>query len=228
MINYLRSRVAASPGMPLADLLAETTRHGLTGDCIYAAIVTGQIYVNLSAAPLAEPERARVYFDESNARLYQDTGRHAASTPPPTPPHFSAGSALNWDGKTWEVVNQGKSQTWLKDDAGSVISLSEQTLSNLLAQGSAQVVAVPSVASAPGGETAEELLARASAADLAEANRRYALLSAYRAGGWNSEMGVSARTLRRWEAGARQAEAIYQCGFIGLLPHDQILGQSQA
>ena len=123
--------------------------------------------------------------DESNARLYQETGRHAASTLPSAPPHFSAGSVLTWDGKTWEVVNQGKSQTWLKDDAGSVISLSEQTLSNLLAQGSAQVVAVPAVTSAPGGETAQELLAWASAADLAEANRRHALLSAYRAGGWN-------------------------------------------
>jgi putative transposase len=83
MIAYLRSRAAASPGAPLADLLAETTRHGLTGDCIYTAIVTGQIYINLSAAPLAEPERARVYFDESTARLYQESGRHAASTPKP-------------------------------------------------------------------------------------------------------------------------------------------------
>ena len=224
MIDYLRSRVAASPGTPLANLLAEITRHGLTGDCIYTAIVTGQIYVDLSAAPLAEPERARVYFDESTARLYQETGRHAASTPPAAPPHFSAGSVLNWDGKTWEVVNQGKSQTWLKDDGGSVISLSEQTLSNLLAQGSAQVVAVPAVASASGGETAQDLLARASATDLAEANRRHALLSAYRAGGWNPEMGVSARTLRRWEASARQAEAIYQCGFIGLLPEIKFSG----
>src|SRR5262249_49026535 len=73
MVDYLRSRVAASPGTPLADLLSETMRHGLTGDCVYAAIVTGQIYVDLSAAPLAEPERVRVYFDESNARLYQET-----------------------------------------------------------------------------------------------------------------------------------------------------------
>jgi putative transposase len=224
MIDYLRSRVATAPGTPLAELLAETIGHGITGDCIYIAIVTGQIYVDLSAAPLAEPERVRVYFDEANASLYQETGRHAVRTRPSTPPRFSAGSLLNWDGKSWEVVNQGESQTWLKDDAGAVISLTEQTLSNLLAQGSAQVIAASPADPTPDGESAKEFLSQASASDLAEANRRYALLSAYRASGWNPEMGVSARTLRRWEAGVRQAEAIYQCGFVGLLPQIKLSG----
>jgi putative transposase len=224
MIDYLRSRVAASPGTPLAELLAETIGRGITSDCLYTAIVTGQIYVDLSAAPLAEPERVRVYFDEANARLYQDTGRHAVAAGPSTPPRFSAGGILNWDGKSWEIVNRGGSQTWLKDDAGSVISLTEQTLSNLLAQGSAQVLAACSAGSASNGESAKEFLSQASASDLAEANRRYALLSAYRAGGWNQEMGVSERTLRRWEASVRQAEASYQCGFVGLLPQIKLSG----
>jgi hypothetical protein len=99
-----------------------------------------------------------------------------------------------------------------------VISLSEQTLLLLLAQGSAQVIAAPSATDAPDGKSAKELLARASAVDLAEANRRYAILLASRASGWNPELGVSRRTLRRWKAKVRQAEAVHQCGYAGILP----------
>jgi transposase InsO family protein len=224
MIDYLRARAAATPGRALSEFLAETSRNGLSGDCLYIAIVTDQIYVDLRAVPLAEPERVRVYFDEASARLYQDTGRHASPFLPSPPSGLSAGGLLNWDGKAWEIVNQGESKIWLKDDAGSVISLSEQTLSNLLSQGSAQVLAAPSAASEPEGKSAKELLDRASAADLAEANRRYAILTAYRAGGWNQELGVTVRTLQRWEAGVRQAEAVYQCGYAGLLPQIKLSG----
>jgi len=224
IVDYLRSRVAAKPGTALSELLAEATDHGIASDCLYVAIVTDRVYVDLRAAPLAEPDHVRVYFDEASARLYQDTGRHPSPFLPSIQPRTLAGSLLNWDGKAWEVVNQGDSQTWLKDEAGSVISFSEQTLSLLLAQGSAQVVAARSAADAIEGKSAKELLARASAADLAEANRRYAILTAYRAGGWNQGLGVSARTLRRWEAGMRLAEAVYQCGYAGLLPEKKLSG----
>ncbi len=223
-LDHLRSRVAAKPGTPLAELLIEAADHGIASDCIYIAIVTDRIYVDLRAAPLAEPERVRVYFDEASARLYQDTGRHCSPFLPSIPPGLSAGSLLDGDGKAWEIVNQGDSQTWLKDDTGSVISLSEQTLSLLLAQGSARVIAAPSAADAPDGESAKELLAGASASDLAEANRRYAILTAYRAGGWNQGLGVSPRTLRRWQARVRQAEAVYRCGYAGLLPEKKLSG----
>jgi transposase InsO family protein len=218
MIDYLRSRAVATPGRALSEFLAETSHNGLSGDCIYIAIVTDQIFVDLRAVPLAEPERVRVYFDETSARLYRDTGRHPSPFLPPTLPNPSVSGLLNWDGKAWEIVNRGESNIWLKDDAGSVISLSEQTLSNLLSQGSARVVSAPSLASETDSASAKELLARASAADLAEANRRYAILMAYRAGGWNQELGVTMRTIQRWEADVRQAEAVYQCGYAGLLP----------
>ncbi len=224
MTDYLRSRAAATPGRALSEFLVETSRNGLSGDCLYIAIVTDQIHVDLRAAPLAEPERVRVYFDEASARLYRETGRHPSPFLPSPPPNPSGGGHLNWDGKAWEIVNQGESNIWLKDEAGSVISLSEQTLSSLLSQGSARIVGASSATDAPDSNSAKELLARASAADLAEANRRYAILTAYRAGGWNQELGVTMRTLQRWEAGVRQAEAIYQCGYAGLLPQIRLSG----
>jgi putative transposase len=202
MINYLRSRAAATPGRALSEFLEETSRNGLSGDCIYFAIVTDQIYVDLRAAQLAETERMHVYFDEASARLYRDTGRHISLFLPSARSSPSASSLLNWDGKLWEIVNRGESSAWLKDEAGSVISLSEQTLSNLLSQGSAQVVSAPSLASETDSKSANEFLARASAADLAEANRRYAILTSYHAGGWNQKLGVTMRTIQRWEATA--------------------------
>jgi hypothetical protein len=218
MTDCLRSRAAATPGRSLSEYLEETSRNGLSGDCIYIAIVTDQLYVDLREAPLAEPERVRVYFDQAGAGLYRETGRHPSPLPPSLPGGLPASGLLDWDGKSWEIVNRGQSQVWLKDSAGSVIALSEQTLSNLLSQGSARVIAAPSAATETDFKTVKELLAGASAADLAEANRRYAILSAYRAGGWNQELGVTARTLQRWEADVRQARARYQCGYAGLLP----------
>jgi putative transposase len=224
MSDYLRSRAAATPGRLLSEYLEETRRNGLSGDCIYIAIVTDQIYVDLREAPLAEPERVRIYFDQVSASLYRETGRHRSLSPCSLPAGLPASGLLDWDGKAWEVVNRGQSQLWLKDEAGAVIALSEQSLSNLLSQGSARVIAAPSSGAESEIKRTEELLASASAADLAEANRRYAILSAYRAGGWNQELGVSARTLQRWEADVRQAEARYQCGYAGLLPQTKHSG----
>lgn len=174
--------------------------------------------MDLRAVPLAEPKRVQVYFDEASARLYRDTGRHPSPLLPQTQFNPSRSSLLNWDGKAWEIVNRGESNIWLKDDAGSVISLSEQTLSNLLSQGSANFISAPSPASETDSRSAKELLAQSSAADMAEANRRYAILTAYRADGWNQELGVTLRTIQRWEADVRLAEAVYQCGYAGLLP----------
>jgi transposase InsO family protein len=53
---------------------------------------------------------------------------------------------------------------------------------------------------------------------LQEANRRTDILLAYRRGGLLKDYTVPERTLQRWEALRREAEAKYSCGFIGLIP----------
>ena len=223
-VEYLRSLVAMQPGVWLSELLIEANQRSITSDCVYIAVVTGQLYTDLTAAALAQPERVRVYCDQTTAGLYQNSGRHGVSPLLPTAAKLSEGSFLTWDGKTWEIINQGDSSTWLKDDSGSVISLSAQVLSALFAQGSAQLAATARGTPLTDGQPAKELLAAASPADLTVANHRYTLLSAYRAAGWNRELGVSRRTLQRWEASARRAESHYRCGFVGLLPNRRLSG----
>jgi transposase InsO family protein len=62
-------------------------------------------------------------------------------------------------------------------------------------------------------------LARASPADLREANRRHTIVTPHLAGRAVIPGTASARTIRRWLARGHAAERIHGSGYIGLLPH---------
>lgn len=66
-------------------------------------------------------------------------------------------------------------------------------------------------------------LLEASPAALAEAHRRFTLLTALRAGQSPPEL-PPARTLRRWFAAYQHAETTVGMGFVGLLPRTQLRG----
>jgi hypothetical protein len=142
--------VEEQPGLHLDALVGQLTNASVVDD-IYELIARNRIYVDLHAAPLAEPERVRVFRDADLARAYELVGMQA-----PAKGHLS-------------------------------------------------------------GE-AHGQLARASPAELREANRRYAILAPYLAGMPVGHSGTPARTIRDWLARWRTAERIHGCGFAGLLP----------
>ena len=63
--DRVRALVALQPGITLAELIAQATPG--TADDVYLLILTAALFVNLEAAPLAEPERLAVYYDEQAA-----------------------------------------------------------------------------------------------------------------------------------------------------------------
>jgi putative transposase len=64
--DAVRSRVRDEPGLLLRDLLSQE----IPSDAIYTMIAAEQLYVDVSAAPLAEPERVHVFCDEETARAW--------------------------------------------------------------------------------------------------------------------------------------------------------------
>jgi len=223
------SRVAAQPGLSLQAIL-QSIQHAdgrAAHDDIYTLIATERVYVDLRAAPLAEPERVHVFFDEASSRAYaliRDAERRASSLPVGQAGYLDVapGVAVDWDGRRWTVVNIGTTQMTLVSESGKLIELPHATFEELVKQNRLTTWN----GSAPAGLAAsvQELLAQASPADLEEANRRYAIIAPRLIGQPMGAATTPDRTVRHWLANWRKAESLYGNGYVGLLPQRQKSG----
>src|SRR5258708_3130769 len=75
-VTCFQSLAATRPGISLATLLAFAQRHDLAVDLLYTLIVTDKLYVDLSSAALAEPERVQVFHSRSQAETLMQTHDH--------------------------------------------------------------------------------------------------------------------------------------------------------
>jgi transposase InsO family protein len=208
--------VTAQPGISLDELLRSA--QGASSDDLYTLIATEQVYVNVRAAPLAEPERVPVFRDQETARAYTlmtATATQAVVTNPASV-HVTVGASVVWDGKRWTIVNAGESTTALLTDDGTLVELPRTTFEMLARQG--RLTGMREQGQMSVSAEARELLARASPADLREANRRYAIIAPRLAGGPGLGDTTPARTLRHWLFKWREAERLHGCGYVGLLP----------
>ncbi|MBU0493749.1 MAG: DDE-type integrase/transposase/recombinase [Chloroflexi bacterium] len=216
--------VAAEPGLPLAELLRRAAR--TSSDDIYTLIATAQVYVDIRAAPLAEPERVGVFRDAETARAYavmvESARRQAlgpvsrAAIPGPGLVHVAAGASVAWDGRGWTIVNVGETTTALLAGDGTLAELPHPIFAALVQQG--KLTGLPEPAPSGIRVAARDLLARASPDDLQEANRRYAIIAPRLAGHPADDDPTPARTVRDWLAKWRAAEQLHGCGYVGLLP----------
>jgi putative transposase len=220
----LLARVQASPGISLAALLHESAP--AVAEHVYALIAQNDLYVDLSAAPLVEPQQVVVYRDQPTAEAQallravrlrtpmRTEGAHRASEVLPTP-----GTPVGWDGQLWHVVNLGHTTITLRTDEGALLDLARAYFLQQLALGTITVPRPP-----PTDELAyvhpeaQQRLRAASPAALAIANDRWARVSAYLERHRVDGASPSPRTLRSWVARWRAAEITYQCGYVGLLP----------
>jgi putative transposase len=170
----VRQMVGAEPGLKLSQLLQ--CQLTASSDEIYRLIVSGQIYADLRAAPLAEPDQVRLFCDPWAAQAFVVI--------PETMSQEGVGgfqniklevnATVHWDGQPWTIVNVGESELWLRSGERHLVKLSPAELKNLFAKGdlvgSAERIT-------PGlSDEAREWLARASPEDLKVANRRYHLI----------------------------------------------------
>ncbi len=218
----IQQLVSKSPGISLAELLNHRTRG--SADDIYALIITDQLYVDLSAAPLAEPEQVCVFCDKQTAIAY---GLMVKTTTLSTPPRLEAvnlspGTSIFWDGKGLSIIHVGETEVTLQGELEQLIQLKKALFLNLVQQGkikSLQKSETPIIKA----ESWEQFY-RASPEDQAEALSRYRVIEPYLNGYPPENETVPRRTVRHWKSKYLAAQQQYGCGYIGLLSHRSAKG----
>ena len=223
-LTALLGVITASPGITLAELLQDGAL--ASPDSVYALIARNHLYVDLHAAPLAEPQHVFVYPDHPTAEAHAllRTARMSAKTrasgerwSSPLPP--TTGTHVLWDGKLWQVVNGGHTTVTLRSEEGPLTDLSRDYFLHQIDLGMITVPQPPTTDEVSRlHPEAQQLLREASPEALATANQRWHLVSAYLERRREEVEGYSPRTLRAWVARLREAEVKYQCGYVGLLP----------
>jgi len=101
--------LVAPAGTTLADLLHKA-QGAQTHDDIYQLIACGDVYVDLHAAPLAEPHRVQVFPRRESAldpASGVTTGPHQPIVGSGLLP-VAVGTEVVWDGRVWTIVNVGE------------------------------------------------------------------------------------------------------------------------
>jgi putative transposase len=200
--------VMRQPGIALLELLH--LPYPGVADVIYSLIATDRLFVDLFHTLLPDPARVPVFPDREVATGVTSMTSFTPLAPRPVVVALSVGTPLWWDEKLWTVVNPGASEITLLSSDHSLQAIERSAFEALLRAG--KLTAVSSQAEEQRFQAAQELLAKASPKHLEIALQRY------RALGGTAEKPVAPRTLRRWQARFRAAEACYGNGYVGLLP----------
>lgn len=217
------AHVSAAPGLILDDLL-RLTGDAIPADDIFALIAADVLYVDLCAAPLAEPAIVKVFPSREAASRAGSGGQNI----PFAAGGLRCGSQMTWDGRIWGVVNLGETAVSLLSGDQGLTELPIAAFEALLRENRLQAVgAEPEAAAAD--STVRDRLSRASEADLQAATHRSRLISSYLSTGvLPANEVVPARTFFRWLRRYRNAEATCGSGFLGLLPQSGSRGNHSA
>ncbi len=211
-------RVREVPGIPLSALAHEGS--GVRPNDVYALLAHEGLYTDLYAAPLIQHGRVRLYLNAEQARAYAHrasiSGVPRGSSPkPPSPADLAPNTTVLWDGRAWTLLNPGDTTTTLLPEKGPPLAIPADYFFQLLESG--VITTLPLEADLPVSPEVDRLLDQASPADLRQANERFATVMAYLQGEKEKPDGIARRTLQRWVARFREAEAILGCGYVGLL-----------
>ncbi len=220
VVSSIASLVAEHLGITLQELLSIEK---IPSDIIFAMIAQGQLYVDLRAVPLAEPQQVRVFRDQETAQGYATITSFSSGSDPFVT--VALGASVVWDGRCWTIVNLGATQATLLAADGALINLPQTTFEDLI---KTKRLINPEENKIFGTPSAvHELLSIASPADFEEANRRYTIIAPRLMGHGLDDKSIPARTSRRWIVRWKKAEAHYGCGYAGLLPQHQERGNRQ-
>jgi putative transposase len=215
--------VTAVPGLSLQSLFG-ATRDAVARDEIYALIAEDKVYVDLHAAPLAEPDKVAVFASQDSQPLSVQRVSSFSLPVGAAPCRLSVGCVLMWDSTAWKVINIGQSTVSLLRDNQTLTEIPIAVIEALAKEGRVSWSQTASVDSR--NLAILEILSGASDSALRVANQRLTLV---REGETPTlQTPVACRTLRRWKAWYRQAQESYGSGFLGLLPHTGQRGNATA
>ena len=121
----IRTTVLRNPGLTLRELLKQHPAEW--ADAMYFLIVTDGLYVDLRAAPLAQPEKVRVFLNRKMARAHAVLTPLSPSIPRPHILQAAVGTSLLWDGKPWSILNIGLTLTTLRSERNELVDIPHET-----------------------------------------------------------------------------------------------------
>ena len=220
----VRAIIAADPGITLEGLAARA--EGVARDALHTLIALGTIHTDLDAAPLAEPDRVRLFRDRATATAHgvvEGRSRPGADAPAPTLLALP-GTHVLWDERAHVIVNAGPTKITLQTTDGLLVKLTRTGFEDLLKAGELTAAAGSPAASTASAPALRDILAATGVAEFAEANRRYLIVEPLlAAGSLPDDLPLPSgapvvRTVRRWITAWRLAEENLSCGYAGLLP----------
>jgi len=225
--DRLMTCVGNEQGQTLEQLLQ--TDQALADD-VYMLIARRQLYVDLRAARLVQPDQVRVYTSKSAAEAHQNLLAHAQDSQEWHSLDLLPGTLLTWDGQSWTVVNIGVNEVRLRHrDTHQTQDIPRPEFEVALMEEKIVGVSHPEETQQP-QTTAQTVWATASEADYAISNARLLVLRALEGGvsletAWETEgvqevLGTqkTARTIREWRRQFAEAERAWGNGYAGLLP----------
>lgn len=210
----VRAEVVTNPGLWLSDLVARTKATACRDD-IYRLIAAGDLYVDLEAAALVEPEKVRIFPNPEAAAACKAVEADVGADSPLPFVRIAVGSSVTWDSRVWKIVNLGERRVSLLGEDGAFTEIPLETFEDLIRED--RIAAAGKVGSSE--SRAFQFFAMASEDDLKVANRRYEIVQRHSNGErLAGEEAVPERTLRSWMASYRQAKDQYESGYVGLIP----------
>lgn len=203
--------VAATPGIMLQAVF-DSLKETVSRDEIFALLVSADIYADLYAASLAEPEKVALFSEQPCVSAA--SRRIVTTSRIPLPLILKAGHLLKWDGNSCSIVNVGKTAVSLLMEGRTLMELPLDTLADAIKQG--RVTTASQDLPNPSGDHVQARLSQAGESDLKTATERCRIVSRFLQG--EREFAVPARTVRRWVAAYRTAENQLGSGYLGLLP----------
>ena len=130
--NTIFSLVSAQPGITLNQLLYHA--QGVSADDINFLIASEKIYVDLTAAPLAQPENCFIFRDQQTGLAYRSVALSQASTNVIASPviEYQIGTSVCYDGKDLSVCLVGNTQILLQTENFESVELKRSDFDNYL------------------------------------------------------------------------------------------------
>lgn len=203
------SLVDAHPGLSLVE--AQALCPDLSVDVVWALLATRQLFTDLTATSLMRHDQVALFCTEA-------AWVQASRVPTSVGESHATPLLLIWDQRLWQVTRHAESVT-LRPEVGETLQLADAHFQHLLERGDLQPVS----AATPSPLTLEirEALTRASPKAQQAANARLRQILAYV---HEEPITVTPRSVQRWMAAYRQAEAASGCGYLGLLDHSASRG----
>jgi putative transposase len=212
--EIIEAEVSAAPGLRLSDLFRNT--QGIASrDDVHRLIAAGDIYVDLRATGIMEPDKARVFPNREAALASRHIEGQQCSAQGTRFVLLAAGSSITGDGRTSTIVNSGGKTVTLRGEDDAVSEIPFETFDALVKDGRVAPIEPLFLA----GTRSSNALGAASENDLRVANQRFEIVRRH----LNGEPPldgppVPERTMRLWAARFREAKAQHGSGYLGLIP----------